>query len=246
MKELVKKALKRAGFELIRRRPHLVDLLVAHRVDVVLDAGANTGQFGEYLRAGGYRGRIVSFEPLPEAFEALERKAARDGAWTALNVGLGNAEKVEIINVSRSTVYSSILCPLPALTRFAGAAVENARQREITLHTLDSQFPLLVGADERAFLKIDTQGYEKQVIVGARSSLARIVGLQLELSLTPLYAGESSLPEMVSLLERSGYQMALFDPVTYDPAARVLLQIDCVFFKKGFGPFEVRESLTVA
>ncbi len=236
MKELIKKALKRAGFEVIRRRPHLVDLLVATGVDVVLDVGANVGQFGEYLRSDGYRGRIISFEPLPEAFEALERKARRDRAWTALNMGLGSADRTETIHVSRSTVYSSILPPLPVLTRFAGAAVETSTERSIPVSRLDSEFARLVRPTEKAFLKVDTQGYEREVILGAQSSLSRIVGGQLELSLTPLYSGETPLPEMVTLLERSGFQLVLFEPVTYDLARGSLLQIDCIFFKRGFGP----------
>jgi FkbM family methyltransferase len=236
MKQLIKKALKRVGFEVIRRRPHLVDLLVANGVDVVLDVGANEGQFGELLRSWDYRGRIVSFEPLPDAFQVLERKARRDRAWTALNLGLGSADGTEILNVSRSTVYSSILPPLPILTRFAGEAVEGSTRRDITLRRLDGQFPLLVKPGEKAFLKVDTQGYEREVILGAQGCLPHLVGGQLELSLTPLYSGETSLPEMVTLLERSGFQLVLFEPVTYDMKKGSLLQIDCVFFRRGFGP----------
>ncbi len=236
MKQLIKNAIRRTGYEVIRRRPHLVDLLVAYGVDVVLDVGANEGQFGRYLRETGYRGRIVSFEPLPEAFVALERRAARDGAWTAVNAGLGSEERTATIHVSRSTVYSSILPPLPALERFAGEAVEDERQREIALRTLDAELPRHVRDGEKVFLKIDTQGYEREVIAGARESLSRIVGAQLELSLTPLYAGESPLAELVTTLERSGLRMVLFEPVTYDPSRGTLLQIDGIFFRSGFGP----------
>lgn len=239
VKQLVKKAMKRTGYEVIRRRPHLVDLLVFYGIDVVVDAGANEGQFAQELRSGGYRNRIVSFEPVPEAFEILERKAAQDGKWTAVNAGLGSEAKTVTIHVSRSTVFSSILTPLPTLDRFAGAAVEDSARREITLHTLDAELPRHVRQGERVFLKIDTQGYEREIVAGAREVLASLVGVQLELSLTPLYDGEATLAEMVSLLERSGMRMVLFEPVAYDLSRGTLLQVDCVFFRKGFGPCSI-------
>jgi FkbM family methyltransferase len=235
VKQLIKNAVRSAGFELIRKRPHLVDLLARNDIDVVFDVGANEGQFGEYLRANGYRKRIVSFEPLPDAFDALQRKAAADGAWTAVNTALGASERTVTINVSRSTVYSSILPALPVLTDFAGASVEVVQQQTVPLSTLDAQFSRHVSEGERVFLKIDTQGYEEEVLSGAQSSLSRITGAQLELSLTPLYKNETPLPDMVALLERKGFRMALFEPVTYDKARDVLLQIDCVFFRDSSG-----------
>jgi FkbM family methyltransferase len=235
VKQLIKNAIRSAGFDLIRKRPHLVDLLVTNDIEVVFDVGANEGQFGEYLRANGYRKRIVSFEPLPDAFNALQRRAAADGAWTAVNAALGASERTATINVSRSTVYSSILPALPVLSDFAGPSVEVVRQHTIVLSTLDAEFSRHVREGERVFLKIDTQGYEEEVLAGAQSCLSRIAGAQLELSLTPLYEGETPLPEMVALLERKGFHMALFEPVTYDKARGVLLQIDCVFFREGPG-----------
>ena len=233
VKQLIKRAIRSAGFELIRKRPHLVDLLVMRNIDVVFDVGASEGQFAEYLRSNGYRRRIVSFEPLPDAFSILQRKAAADGAWTGVNAALGASERSVALNVSRSTVYSSILPALPVLSDFAGSAVEVVRQHDIVLSTLDAEFCRHVREGEQVFLKIDTQGYEQEVLAGAQSCLSRISGAQLELSLTPLYKGETPLAGMEALLERNGFHMALFEPVTYDKARSVLLQIDCVFFREG-------------
>jgi FkbM family methyltransferase len=236
MVRLVQRALRRAGFELIRRRPHVPELLAAHGVDLVLDVGASVGRFAEHLRARGYRGRIVSFEPLPEAFEELRRKAARDGAWTALPMGLGSEERSSTLHVSRATDYSSVLTPMPALVRFAGPAVETSREQAIILQPLDAVFPTVVRNGERPFLKLDTQGYEREIVLGARTSLARMIGAQLELSPSPLYEGESTLAEMITFLDYSGFVPVLIEPVTYDRTTPTLLRIRCVFLRKDLAP----------
>jgi FkbM family methyltransferase len=231
MKEIIKKLLKRAGFELIRARPHIVNILISMNIDVVFDVGANVGQFGEYLRANGYRGKIVSFEPLREPFDVLQQKASKDVSWKAERVGLGSAPGKGMINISRYTEFSSLLEPLPLLREFAGEKLKLSATQEIAIETVDSQFDRFVGAGENTFLKIDTQGYERQVIAGAAKSMSRIAGLQLELSLTPLYAGETPLSTMVPLLEQMGFNAVLVEPVVYDKRKGILLQIDCVFLK---------------
>ena len=180
MKEFVKHLLKRAGFELIRKRAHIEDLLLSNKVAVVLDVGANDGLYARYLRSTGYRGRIVSFEPLREPFEALSAQALGDPQWKAVNVGLGRADGRATISKARRSVFSSILQPLPVLKEFAYNDIESVGQEQFTLATLDSQFPLFVHSNEKVFLKIDTQGYEKEVVLGAAGSLASILFFPLE------------------------------------------------------------------
>jgi len=231
MKDLAKRTLRHFGLELIRKRPHAEDLVIDHRVDVVLDVGANDGLYGRYLRAAGYGGRIVSFEPVRSTFDALHNQAASDPQWETVNLGLGREDTVATINVARRSVFSSILQPLATLKEFASDDVASVGEEKLSLKTLDSQFPLFVRTGERVFLKIDTQGYEREVILGGQASLTMIWGIQLELSLKPLYQGEASIAEMIALLERNGFHLALIDPVTFDQRSGVLLQIDCVFLR---------------
>jgi len=231
MKELAKRALRQLGLELVRKRPHGEDFVVDHHVDVVLDVGANDGLYGRFIRAAGYRGRIVSFEPVHSTYEALREHAANDAQWKTVNLGLGRADGVATISVARRSVFSSILQPLATLKEFASDDVASVREERLSLTTLDSQFPLFVRTGDRVFLKIDTQGYEREVILGGTTSLSMIWGIQLELSLKPLYEGEASIAEMLALLENNGFHLALIDPVTYDLRKGVLLQIDCVFLK---------------
>ena len=65
-----------------------MDFIENRGINLVLDVGANTGQFGRSLRNRGYAGRIISFEPVKEAFTALENAARGDDLWTTSNLAL--------------------------------------------------------------------------------------------------------------------------------------------------------------
>jgi hypothetical protein len=85
------------------KHPNLVDFINDRKIDVVLDVGANAGQFGQKLRDFGYRGAIVSYEPVLSAFEDLERIAEADNKWTAHNFAIG-AESGELkIHISANS-----------------------------------------------------------------------------------------------------------------------------------------------
>ena len=225
------------GVEVIRSRIHVDDILTMFNFDVVLDIGANVGQFAEYIRSQGYDGRIISFEPVKGTYEKLKQKIKKGQKWMAVNAGLGQDEMESIINVTESSVYSSLLYPHQDLIDFAGNAIRISAREKVAIHTLDSQYPIYVQEKDSAFLKIDTQGFEKQVLLGGTKSLDTIKGVQVELSLNPLYNGEAPLAEIATLLEAKGFKMALLDPVTYDRQNGILLQVDCIFLKNNFGPF---------
>ena len=127
VKELVKNALRRlaraSGYDIVRWHPIPPSvaarkrLLDAFGIDVMLDVGANTGQFALSLREPmGYSGTIVSFEPLPDAFESLKRLADKDPAWDARNVAIGDADGELKLHVSRNRVSSSFLAIREAST----------------------------------------------------------------------------------------------------------------------------------
>src|SRR5437879_8728627 len=81
MKALVRDVVRKLGYDVSRRTPGLVDFLQHRGVRTVVDVGANEGQFGLWLRARGYAGRIISFEPTSVAFQMLRIRAARDANW---------------------------------------------------------------------------------------------------------------------------------------------------------------------
>lgn len=232
-KHEVRKLLWKLGIDVTRASEsgtaRLGKLLRRYEVDLVLDVGANRGQYGSLLREqAGYRGRIVSFEPLSAPFEALAAHARADGRWEAHRVALGDKDGTETIHVAGNSYSSSLLEMLPAHADAApGSAYVGAET--ITVRTLDGWFPELHRGEKNVYLKIDTQGFEAHVLRGARASLAQIPTVQLELSLVPLYAGQKLFDEMVALMREQGYRMVSVEPGFADPRTGELLQADGIF-----------------
>lgn len=227
----VRRLLRSVGFDVERRRPVLVDLLERLRVGTVLDVGANVGQYARRLRAWGYRGRIVSFEPLESAADALTRAARRDPLRSVCRIALGDEDRDDTLQVSAESVFSSLRPGRTELHAIFQGAVAVATQ-PIQVRRLDSVFHELPLGPGAVFLKVDTQGYEREVIRGAEKSLRAVAGVQLELSLTALYEGEATLAEMVALMEAHDFVPTLMEPVSYDGRRCALLQVDCTFVRR--------------
>lgn len=237
LRRLVRAILRRASLDLVRynHRSHPIArrmrLLSAHEISIVFDVGANIGQYASQLRTLGYRGRIVSFEPLSDAFERLESEAKRDPLWDAVNVAIGDSAGTATINVAANSYSSSLLKMLPTHLRSAPEA-KYVRSEEVAVRTLDSLFGSYVQPNDRSFLKVDTQGYEYRVLQGASEALERLAGLQLEMSIIPLYEGEVQFDELLSHLRSRGFQLMSVEPGFSDPSTGQLLQIDGIFFRE--------------
>jgi FkbM family methyltransferase len=212
-----------------RRTRDLFDFLETRAIDLVVDVGANVGQFGDSLRAGGYRGRIVSFEPVQAAFAALSRKADADGNWEADLCALGAAPGEADIHVSALSVFSSILDLTPnANLHDQRIAVDHAER--VPVRTLDEIAATLTG---NLLLKIDTQGYERQVLEGGRQTLNRALGVLMELPVIHVYRGEWKMQQAIEYMEQAGFVLAQVQAVGYhgrDPAAAV--DFDCLFRRR--------------
>jgi FkbM family methyltransferase len=238
IKHSLRKSLNRVGWDVRRVDPSSLGLsqlarqLSIHQIEVVFDVGANTGQFAEMLREAGFPGRIVSFEPSAAAHAILSKHARRDADWIiAPRMALGDQDGTITLNVAGNSVSSSVL---PMLPMHASAAPESryVRTEAVDLRTLDSVSQELTRDDERIFLKLDVQGFEYKVLLGAQQFLHRVAGLQLELSLVPLYEGEHLFHPMLHDLEKSGYELWSVVPGFVDPHSGRFLQVDAVFFRK--------------
>jgi FkbM family methyltransferase len=229
-KALLRNLAAHAGLRPYRRPDRLVRSLRAHGIDVVLDVGANAGQFARRIRAMGYRGRIVSFEPLSAAFRKLAANRNTFAQWRALHMALGDEDCTRRINVAGNSQSSSFLDMLP---RHVDAAPKSAYvgTEEVTVRRLDSVFDEHCGPQEKCFLKIDVQGFEYAVLRGAERSLARCAGLHLELSLVPLYEGALPFAGMVEQLAARGFALTDLHPGFNDPRSGELLQVDGTFFR---------------
>jgi len=237
MKSLIKRLIRRCGFDIRRYDPstsemaQLMTMFSGHGVNLVFDVGANIGQFGRSLRDAGYRGRIVSFEPLSSAREQLLRQSQSDQLWEVAPRGAIGSENGEIeIHIAGNSVSSSAMDMLAA---HESAAPESAYigSERTPLRRVDSIAGDYLRSDSVLFLKIDTQGYEEQVFAGTQGILDRIAGLQLELSLVPLYDGQRLFDDLVKQVAGAGFALWGLAPVFVDPQSGRLLQVDATFFR---------------
>lgn len=238
LKSIIKKSIRILGFDIIRYQPSSSDtarfmaMLRAHKVNLIFDIGANTGQFGTQLRNASYKGRIVSFEPLSSAHKELLSVSAEDTQWNvAPPTAIGNKEGEIEIHIAKNSVSSSIL---KMLNTHSSAAPESSYigTEKVPMKRLDSIAKEYINSSDVYFLKIDTQGYEDRVIQGAKEVLKKACGVQLELSLVPLYEGQKLFNEMVLELNNQGFELWDIATAFVEPANGRLLQVDATFFRR--------------
>ncbi len=202
-------------------------------IDLLLDVGANTGQYAAQARALDYKKNIVSFEPAIEAFKKLSLKSANDPHWEVLHTGIGAHKSIAEINISGNSYSSSILEMLPAHLETAPESKYISKET-IQLDTIDNFLAARKDQSKNIFLKIDTQGYEWQVLQGALNSLEFISCIQLEMSLVELYKSEKKFLEITQFLIAAGFEIFTLEPEFYNKKTGQLLQIDGIFCNQKF------------
>lgn len=225
------------GVELNRYNPaqsqnaRMARLLAHHRIDLVLDVGANTGGYGQSLREIGYCGDILSFEPLEDAYAELQHVSRDDPHWhIAPRMAVGAEDGDIVINVAGNSTSSSVLpmhdthVQAAPLSRYVGT-------QRVPLHRLDGIRHDVLTPVRRTLLKIDTQGYEMAVLQGAASLLPNVRGVQLELSVVPLYEGQTLYREIIEWLSERGFELWNIVPGFLDESSGRLLQFDGIFFR---------------
>lgn len=188
------------------RRQRLLEWL---GVDLLLDVGANVGQYATVIREGGYTGQIASFEPQEAAYRELATAAASDPNWTARHCGLGVEAGEVQINTSASSGSSSIL---PMAQRHLEIAPQSkyVGTEIIRMETLDNAAKELLASSARVGLKMDVQGYEMEVLGGGSGVLRRAVFVESEMALVEIYRGGAAFEQLVSTFYDAGLRMASF------------------------------------
>lgn len=212
--------------ELARR----IALLQHYNIDVILDIGANIGQYGGEMRNLGFKGEILSFEPMKDAYAKLVKNAAGDSKWKTYNFSIGEKDGETTINVSKNSVSSSLLDNLPQLTESAPEAAF-VEKETIKIHQLDSIYTDLDLQGKNVYLKIDTQGYEEMVLKGAEETLSKVCGIQIEMSFIPSYKGTLTFDEIKSKLSSKGFTLVAIENGFYDKKTGKQLEVDGIFYK---------------
>ncbi len=227
----VRRVLRRFDLDLSRGAyaNRLAHTLTARGIDTVLDIGANVGQFAVMTRRAGFDGRIISCEPLAGAYAELAARAARDEAWTARHTAVGREPGELRINVSANSFSSSAL-PMTAAHRDNAPGSEYVATETAPVTTVAALVAEHDVAPERALLKVDTQGFEDEVLAGAGDLVDRFAALQLELSFVELYRGQRLFDEVYAELRGRGFRIQSLEPGFSAEDGR-LLQVDGLFVR---------------
>lgn len=239
IKKIVSSFAHQLGYEVISCKGnmllphHLVNLFRLLDINCVLDVGAHDGTYGKMLRVYGYIGDIISFEPLKKSYELLEQNSHHDPGWKAYNFALGNSDSTMTRHITTSRDFSSFLEPNEyAAAQFPGEA-SVAQTEDVLMKRLDSVIKdVLDGVSSpRLFLKMDTQGYDLEVLAGASACVDNFLGLQSELSLVPIYNGMPDFIEALEQYKRRGFELTGLFPVTPDEKNLRVIEFDCTMIR---------------
>ncbi len=222
--------------ELIRESERFYRILERKKINVILDVGAHNGITGVTLRDRGYQQKVISFEPLSEAFFELQTWSKLAPPWVCYNIALGDVHKWEKIKVLGNPFASSFLNGRDLLTEelknHGGAQVE--KEELVEIKRLDDLYLSLCQESDRVLLKIDTQGYEKKVLEGSLNALRHIRLVKMELSLVEIYEGETLMHEMIAFMESLGYRPILLERGHVSEESLFQMQVDVIFTNLAF------------
>ena len=147
----------------------LSTVLKKMRPTICLDVGANVGEYSR-LMLESTAAAVYAFEPLPSAFTGLSKLRNKFGSrFVAVNKGVGAANELLQIHFSAdATEHASFSLEAKNIPY-----VRNELSQEIEVITLDSFLASSPEIKAIDFLKIDTEGFEFEVLLGAKEALAR-------------------------------------------------------------------------
>lgn len=223
---------------------HLGQLFRFLKIDCVLDVGANTGQYHDFLRDKvGYQGLIVSFEPVSRNVAILQQRRHDDPRWEIVGHALGRSRGSLPIHVMKSDQFSSFLTPdNSAVPEFNGLN-EASHTEIVAVHRLDEILPELQQSHgfRNVYLKLDTQGFDLEVLAGASAILPNISALQSEASIINIYEGMPGYMDTIRHLNNSGFDISGLYPISRDPGMR-LIEFDCVMVNRNTARDQARMS----
>ncbi len=231
-KTLATKALQNLNFDNLRLEfPIRCKLMEYKNISLVLDVGANMGQYVGSLRQQGYRGKILSFEPLAEEFVKLEKNTSKDPDWDCKQMALGSYNGLCEMNRAGNSYSSSIL---PMLDRHVSNAPDSAYvgKEMVSIARLDSLGQESIGEKDRIYLKIDTQGYEWEVLKGAERMLHKVEAIELELSVVPLYERQVLYQQLIQYMNIMGFDLIWMEKGFSDQTTGEVLQFDGIFLRR--------------
>jgi FkbM family methyltransferase len=242
IKSIARKVFEKAGYDVMPYPAkdwmffrHVMEAtLTGLNINCILDVGANGGRFGAQLREIGYKGWLISFEPVPAVYQKLKEAAAGDERWRTFDWALGEEEGEAEINVYSETEFCSFR-PVTAFARERYTEMtELVSKVRVPVKRLDQVLDLCIQglADPRLYLKIDTQGFDLQVLNGSAGVLDRMLGAQTELVFKHVYEGSPGYLESLKAFSDKGFDVVDFIPITRGSDGLSAVEMDCVMRRR--------------
>ena len=210
-----------------------IKLFEHYNIDLVFDIGANVGQYATGIMDAGYKHKIVSFEPLSSVHSIIYKESKSYSNWTVAPRCAIGAKNEEIeINISANSVSSTLLTMLDS--HFEGAPESKIIGTEkVQVYPLDEIASTYISSAKNIFLKIDVQGFEQEVLKGATEMIAKAKGIEMEISLVPLYENQTwLLPQILEYMDQKGFVLTSIVPAFTDNVTGKVLQCNGIFYRK--------------
>jgi FkbM family methyltransferase len=236
---MTKDTLARAGISVTWYPPpgsyerHLRTFFTRKNINCVLDVGGYNGTYASELRASGYDGLIISFEPVPLSYKLLTERMKSDGAWVGQPYGLSSATRSAVIHTYGKGDFNSLLNLKDDAEKAYG--LDSSKRSEVTiqLRRLDEVLPQLVATHlsgpPHIYMKLDTQGHDKDVFEGAAGVLGLIEGFQSEIPAVQCYDNMPSMPQLIEYYSGRGFVPIGFYPVNTFASSMVTPEFDVLF-----------------
>ena len=197
--------------------PELTPAPANPRVPTIFDVGANIGQMTHRLRGVAPTARLYSFEPVSATYEQLVANVEGLDGISCHKIALGERDGSDRIYLRDESQWNSLVPAINAVLR-----EENRQFVPVEVQTLDS-FTIANSIDQIDLLKIDTEGYEVEVLNGARRLFeeGRIGAVLLEVGFDPEQLQHSYYLDIFRRLDPFGFRFrGLFD-LSYDAQGRL-------------------------
>lgn len=212
---------------------HLQKLFACFDVDCVFDVGANYGQYARMLRTkANFKGLIISFEPIPSAAARLRKLAVNDPLWIIEECALSSSNGERNFNIMTSPQFSSLSEPrhdeielFKSMNKVSETITVRTEKLDCAYERLQRDFQF-----KRPFLKMDTQGFDVEVINSGLSVITHFVGLQSELAVKKLYKDSIDFREAITIYESHGFSLSAFVPNNAGHFP-YLIETDCIMVR---------------
>lgn len=201
---------------------------ILRNCNLIVDIGANDGDWISKVRKDGYKGNAVCIEPLKSNFHRL--KTRQIPRTICLNYAIGEKNGIIQINQASNNGLSSSILELNDYHLKAAPYVKIIDRQNVEMIKLSRL--LQKYTKKKIYIKIDVQGYELQVLKSMqKSNFQNVYAFEVETNLVSTYKNASLIEDTIKFLRLNGYKPLRIENGFSMPNFGQLLQADILFVK---------------